>query len=95
MIECNYKVITEVMIMHTDIIKIGNSRGIRIPAYILKECNIDNEVDIQVNEGKIILAPVKAARVGWNKKFKEMHENNEDCLLINEDVDIELEDWKW
>jgi len=81
--------------MLADIVKIGNSKGIRIPAIILKECDIDKEVDIQVNEGKIIITPVKTSRVGWNKRFKEMHENNDDILCINENVDLELEDWKW
>lgn len=81
--------------MLTDIIKIGNSKGIRIPAFILKECDIDKEVDIQVKEGRIIITPVKTPRAGWDRKFKEMRKNTDDVLLINENVDIELEDWKW
>jgi antitoxin MazE len=81
--------------VQADIVKIGNSRGIRIPAYILKECKIEREVELKVQEGKIIITPVKSTRAGWNKKFKQMHEDQDDILLVDEKVDIELEDWKW
>lgn len=44
--------------MRISVIKIGNSKGIRIPQAILKQCLIDSEVDLEV-EGRIIrLYPV-------------------------------------
>jgi len=44
--------------------KWGNSQGIRIPKVILDNANIntDDDIDIQVIDGRIILEPVKKHR---------------------------------
>ena len=48
------------------IIKIGNSQGIRIPKPIVSIANLENqELDfIVLNEG-LLIAPEKKSRVGW------------------------------
>ena len=95
MIICNYKVITEVIIMLTDVVRIGNSKGIRIPSYILKECNIYDKVEMEIVDGKIVILPLKKLRENWSEKFAEMHKNGDDELLIDENVDVDLGDWEW
>lgn len=44
--------------MRTKIIKIGNSRGIRIPSPLLKESGITNNVDLKIGKGGLILRPI-------------------------------------
>ena len=48
------------------IIKIGNSQGIRIPKPIVSIANLENqELDfIVLNEG-LLITPEKKSRVGW------------------------------
>ena len=36
--------------MKAKLVSIGNSKGIRIPTAILKQCNIENEVDLEQKE---------------------------------------------
>ncbi|MDI6707312.1 MAG: AbrB/MazE/SpoVT family DNA-binding domain-containing protein [Firmicutes bacterium] len=81
--------------MKTEIIKIGNSKGIRIPAYILKECNIAEKIELEVKDGQIIITPVDEPRKGWGKKFECMKNNGDDKLFISEDVGLDAEDWEW
>jgi len=40
--------------MKTKVIKIGNSRGIRIPKSLIDESGLKSEVEIEVNDGQII-----------------------------------------
>jgi antitoxin MazE len=80
--------------MKSNLIKIGNSKGVRINSSIIKECELDNEVEIQVVNKKIIITAVKEPRTGWNKSFENMHKNNEDILLINNGNAFD-KDWKW
>lgn len=75
--------------------KIGNSKGIRIPAYILKECMINDRVQLDVVDGKIIITPIQCPRKNWSEKFREMRQNGDDELLIDEAVDADLEDSEW
>ena len=81
--------------MKTKLVSIGNSKGIRIPMVILKQCNIGNEVDLRVEKEKIIIKPVKtSAREGWNDAFRLMHEKKDDALLLDETIDL-MENLEW
>jgi antitoxin MazE len=84
-----------VRFMLLDIVKIGNSRGIRLPAVIIKECNISNKVNMEVVDGVIVISPVKSPRTGWDKAFKKMHAAGEDIMQITAEKIEEPEDWEW
>ena len=80
--------------MLLSVVPLGNSRGIRIPSPILEQCNIHDQIKLEVEAGRIILEPVhEAPRKGWEEAFRAMSTNNEDNLLIFDDVDIDMEDW--
>jgi len=82
--------------MQLNIVQIGNSKGIRIPKAILDQCQIEDQVDLEVKDGRIILEPRrKTPREGWAKAFKDMQSNQEDALLIDDSVDIDSDDWEW
>lgn len=81
--------------MRASIVSIGNSKGIRIPKVILKQFNIEDQVELDVEKDGIVIKPVKVKpREGWDKAFKMMHERKEDAPLIS-DIDIEMEGWEW
>ncbi|MCE9498954.1 MAG: AbrB/MazE/SpoVT family DNA-binding domain-containing protein [Leptospira sp.] len=82
--------------MKTSIVKIGNSRGIRIPKAILAECHIQDEVDLRLDHNKLIIVPFKSKpREDWEKQFKNMAENRDDKLVIPDSVDLSTEGWNW
>lgn len=81
--------------MRTNIISIGNSKGIRIPKVILKQFDIEDHVDLEIEKNRIVIRPVKGkSREGWDKAFQMMHERREDAPLIS-DIDIDMEGWEW
>lgn len=80
--------------MKSSLIKIGNSKGVRINSNIIKECELESEVEIKVVNKKIIIEAVKEPRADWNKSFEKMHKKNEDNLLIN-NGNIFDKDWEW
>ena len=43
--------------MYAEIIKIGNSRGLRIPKAFLKQSNIKNTVQLTVKDHSLIITP--------------------------------------
>lgn len=82
--------------MKASVISIGNSKGVRIPMVMLKECNIETQVELVREKDKIIIKPIKSKpRDGWEKAFRMMHDRKEDTLLLDEKVDAELEGWEW
>lgn len=52
--------------MLTTIRQIGNSRGVLIPAAFLASCQIEEQVDMQLQDGQIVIKPVRRKlRDGW------------------------------
>ncbi len=80
--------------MRSNLIKIGNSKGIRINSGILKECELDNEIEIKVVDKKLIIEAVKEPRADWNESFGKMHKSNDDDLLIKNGNAFD-KDWEW
>ncbi|MEW6738189.1 MAG: AbrB/MazE/SpoVT family DNA-binding domain-containing protein [Acidobacteriota bacterium] len=84
--------------MKAQIIKIGNSQGIRIPKSILEQTGLKDEVELEIENNKIIIQPVKKPRQGWNEAFREMAKRGDD-KLIDEDLtgktSWDKEEWEW
>jgi antitoxin MazE len=70
------------MILEVSVIKIGNSKGIRLSKTLLDRYNIQDTVDLILDKEQIIIKPLSRPRKGWDKAFKEMNANGDDQLLI-------------
>lgn len=79
--------------MQTTLRKIGNSRGVIIPASIIEQLQIENEVEIDIKNGALILKPSKTLRKGW---FDNYNAKKDVAPLIEmTDLASEQEDWEW
>ena len=90
-LQSNYEI---VYIMEATIIRIGNSKGIRIPKNILNQYNIKKKINLILEQDYIIIKPIEEPRKGWDKAFKDMHENGDDSLVIQDIFDNEnFQEW--
>ena len=81
--------------MEVSVIKIGNSKGIRLSKDLLDRYNINDKIDLILEKGQILLRPISKPRAGWDKAFKKMHDSGDDNLLIDDVFEDEtLEEWK-
>ena len=81
--------------MEVSVVKIGNSRGIRLSKTLLERYKIRDTVDLIMEKGHIIIRPLSKPRNGWDEAFKEMNATGDDKLLIDEVFqDENLEEWK-
>ena len=81
--------------MEVSVIKIGNSRGIRLSKTLIDKYSIKDTVDLILEKGQIVIKPLSRPRKGWETAFKEMSENGDDRLLFNDVFEDEnLEEWK-
>jgi antitoxin MazE len=83
--------------MQSTIRNIGNSKGVILPQNFLKQCFIENEINIEVKDNTIVISPVESQkRKGWAEAFKEMAKNGDDKLAIPDVFEDEnLDDWTW
>lgn len=81
--------------MELSIIKIGNSKGIRLSKTLLEKYDIGDKIELLLEKGQIILKPIHHPRKNWESSFKKMSELNDDELLIDDVFDQEsFEEWK-
>ena len=83
--------------MRADIIKIGNSKGLRIPKAVLEQCGLRTIVNLKVEDHSLVITPYEELRQGWGKGFQLMAQNNDDALI---DADSfghswDEEEWLW
>lgn len=79
--------------MRSTLRKIGNSRGVLIPASFLAACEIDGEIEMHLEDGCIVIEPVTTPRASWFDNFQP--EKDEDAWKDMEEIDKESEKWEW
>ena len=83
--------------MKTKLIAIGNSRGVRIPAALIRQAGLSDQLDLTLTDGGILLraSPVDP-RAGWAEAIAAATE--EDLALFADDFvlnDFDKHEWKW
>ena len=51
--------------MKAHIVRIGNSRGIRLPKTLLQEAQLEDEVELQAESGRILISKPSHPRPRW------------------------------
>ncbi len=83
-------------LVKTPIIKIGNSRGIRIPKVIIDQVGLGDEVEIDVQRDQLVIRPTARPRYGWAEQFQAMAQRGDDQLLDEPTTTHwDRSEWKW
>ena len=80
----------------TQIVKVGNSRGVRIPKLLLDQAGLGTGVEIAVQDGELVIRTVSSPRQGWEEQFRAMAQRGHDKLL-DEGVSTRWDavEWTW
>ena len=82
--------------MKTRIVRIGNSRGIRIPKPLLEQARLREEVELVVHDNQLIISSPTTVRAGWEAAFASMSEAGDDALLLaNARATFDRSEWVW
>jgi antitoxin MazE len=80
----------------TRIVRVGNSRGIRIPKALLDEAALPEEVELHAEPGRLVVQAVRRARSGWAAAAKRMRARGDDRLLDEPtSTRFDQEEWEW
>ena len=81
----------------TKIIKIGNSRGVRIPQTLLVQAGLTDEVEMMVEGERLVIQPLHMVREGWNEQFSNMALQGDDHLVdeISQNSRWDEVEWEW
>lgn len=82
--------------MKARIVRVGNSRGIRLPKPLLEQAGLHEEVEIYAERGRIVIESAARPRMGWADAARQMAEAGEDGLLDEPTpTRFDSEEWSW
>ncbi len=84
--------------MKAAIVKIGNSRGIRLPKPVIEQCGFSDEVVMEVHHQELIIRSSSRPREGWSAAFARMGDRGDDQLLdcvAEPGSTWDEEEWEW
>ena len=84
------------MTSKTRIVRIGNSRGIRIPKLLLEAAGLPEEVELRAEPGRLVVRAASRPRAGWSAKARAMHRHHDDVLLDDPTpTHFDETQWRW
>jgi antitoxin MazE len=84
------------MATKTRIVRIGNSRGIRVPKILLDQAQLPDEVELHAEPGRLVVLGARRPRTGWAEAARAMAEARHDALLDAPlPTHFDREEWEW
>jgi antitoxin MazE len=87
------------------LVRIGNSRGVRLPKSVIDQVGLKDKVEISVSNNQVIITPAGAdrPRAGWAESIKaavaehgnELTEEDRDWLDAPLNSEWEEKEWTW
>ena len=82
--------------MRARIVRVGNSRGVRIPKLLLDQAGLSDHVELHAEPGRIVIEPVDRPRAGWADAARAMAARGDDALLDPPTpTSFDGEEWEW
>jgi len=77
--------------METKLIKIGNSKGVRLPKQLISDYDDHTSFDAKRDGDALILTPKKNKRVDWINQMKKVKKEDSNFVLN----DFDQNEWEW
>ena len=80
----------------TRIVRIGNSRGIRVPKLLLDQADLPDEVELRAEPGRLVVTAARRPRAGWAVAARKMREGGDDVLVDSPtSTRFDQTNWTW
>jgi antitoxin MazE len=80
--------------MRQRLIKIGNSRGLRLPKALIEQVGFGQEVEVSVRKRSILIEPAVPARTGWAEAARRLGPSS-GLLDAGTSTRFDENEWHW
>jgi antitoxin MazE len=82
--------------MKTRLVRIGNSRGIRLPKPLIEEAGFKDEVEVTLRDGALVITSAEHPRAGWEAAVSLLLERRESYIFEEPaSTAFDDEEWEW
>jgi antitoxin MazE len=80
-----------------EIVRIGNSKGLRIPKAIRDQIGLEGKVTLAIEGNALVIRKKRGPRAGWREQYaRALRKNPQQELLLPDGMGTEYdEDWTW
>jgi len=88
---CDYIVIT----MKARLVRIGNSRGIRLPKAVIDQVGLDEDIELRVENDRLIITAARPPRTGWADAARRLAAESRGLLDAPSPTRFDEDEWRW
>lgn len=82
--------------MKAKVIRIGNSKGIRLPKPMIEQVGLTEEVELEVRGSEIVIFSSDVPRRGWAEAARALVAEGDDRLLDEPLPTVfDQDEWEW
>ena len=84
--------------MKVELVRIGNSRGIRIPKPLIEQCGFGDTVELHIEQNRLVIARDRPPRKDWRKSFaaaSSLIDKDQLFLDAMPQNAFDAEEWTW
>ena len=84
--------------MKVELIRMGNSRGVRIPKSVIDQCGFAGCIELRVEDGRVILARDRQPREGWKEALDAARDTIAGDELLLDGIsahEFDRNEWTW
>ncbi len=81
--------------MRARLVRIGNSRGVRLPKAVIEQAGLDDEVELHVEARRVVIERVSRPRAGWAEAVRQLGAEPEVLLDGPTPTRFDEAEWQW
>ena len=88
---CDYIVIT----MKARLVRIGNSRGVRLPKAVIDQVGLHEDIELRVENDRVIITAARPPRTGWEDAARRLAAEAHGVLDAPSPTRFDEDEWQW
>ncbi len=81
--------------MKTKLVRIGNSRGIRLPKLLIEQAGLQEDVHLELQGSTVVIRPLAATRAGWAEAAAALAATEDGLLDAVVATNFDRDEWAW
>ena len=81
--------------MKARLVRIGNSRGVRLPKAVIEQAGLGEEIELTVAQHRVVIGPAHKPRAGWAEAAQSLAANSRGLLDAATPTRFDEDEWRW
>ena len=81
--------------MKARLVRIGNSRGIRLPKAVIEQIGLDDDVELSVEDNRVVITAASPLRYGWAEAARRLGAEPRGLLSPSAPTRFDEDEWQW